>query len=124
MRFGNHVLQVNTGTADITGVTPSPATASQFSGPLSCQGSGGGTTIPLLATNAAAVCTGTFTFNQTSFSAGPMQFTGEFLSLTSLAGSVSNPAVVTPMAVAAMKAFVSQATCQTPAAAGKGLVSS
>jgi len=118
------VLQVNTGKTDIAGVTPSPTTASQFSGPLSCQGSGSGITIPLLATNTSAVCTGTFTFNQTSFGAGPKQFIGEFLSPTTLADSVSNPVVVTPMAVAAIKAFISQATCQTPAAAGKALVSS
>lgn len=112
------IVQVNTGTATLEGVAVASLTQAQLTKTLLCGANSTNATVLSIAANKSVACTGHFNFSQDAFESGRKAVTFNFSSTTPGAVISASTVVVTPLALADLKAYLDEATCTTPVAAG------
>ena len=114
-----YCLQVSTGKLNVTNITPTAATMSQLTTPLTCLSQQDGS-IAVLPSQQTAVCTGSYTFDQTAFESGARVFTANFTTGNVLGTSfVPASIMVVPQEQPSVLATIAESSCVMPSQAGK-----
>ena len=106
-------MQVNQGNVILYGTTPTDLTLFGLTSTLTC--------VPAstLAVAATMTCSGSFTFNQSSFEAGTKNYSAAFVSANLTAAVESNLVSTVPVEAPSVTIAILASTCANPSDAGE-----